>query len=167
LTDGKSSVSQDILLAYGLLDGSLDFDRRGLPREQYLKEGSVEEKEAREAISRLLRSPSPLDRQVREMLAALFDPRPNTSPWGKRRIVFRFRSSGNRQSSVRNSHIVSVIWDAVRAGAGVNKAVDSAIDKTGLSRERLMELWKRYRPILEKTEGPLSRPSRIKRKGAR
>ena len=59
-------VNDDLTLARVLLDGFI----RGDNGQQYLDN----EREARRALVRLLRSDTPLDRDVRDGLAALFDP---------------------------------------------------------------------------------------------
>jgi hypothetical protein len=65
--------NSDLQLARTLLNGFVD-EVRQRPETRYLVKGCAEEVEARRAIARLLRSNYPLDRQLREHLADLFDP---------------------------------------------------------------------------------------------
>jgi hypothetical protein len=63
---------QRLMLAKVLLDGYTEYDTRGLPRKKYL--AKVAELEARSALASILRNQKPLDHDLREKMAALFDP---------------------------------------------------------------------------------------------
>jgi hypothetical protein len=98
-------MDDDVGLAYMLLDGIFGSDSRGRPKDSLLKAGDALEIEARQAITRLLRTQEPLDWQIRNTLADMFDPNGGS----QRHIKFEFRTRGNRRSFVRDHLIVSKI----------------------------------------------------------
>src|SRR5271168_806977 len=61
----------DLKLAYDLLAGIVETDKKGLPRQRYLNKN--QEETARQALGRLLRNRKPLDGLVRIWLAGHFD----------------------------------------------------------------------------------------------
>jgi hypothetical protein len=71
--DRESQEFKDLCAAYALLEGIDARDSSGLPRQEYLSEGSEDEKAARTSIARLLASDQPLDGLLRRLLAGLFD----------------------------------------------------------------------------------------------
>ena len=88
----------DYTLVNVLLTGFTDFDERGLPAKKYVHDDS----EARQAIARLLRNDEPLPAQLRECLAALFEPEPIGDEIGDERVLtFKFRRPGNRRNGYR------------------------------------------------------------------
>jgi hypothetical protein len=142
----------DLQLARDLLAGFVEEGRQGRRRTRYLDKGSAMELEARTAIARLLRSNAPLDKQVREHLANLFDP---TAAWQQRKIEFVSRRQGRHTDHVRNTQIASHVWDEVKAGGRVTAAVASAAKKLAISDDMAMRIWGRYRPLMERIYGPL------------
>jgi hypothetical protein len=75
------------------LGGYLTFDKRGIPRHRYYPERSDDSNYCRAALARVLRSDRPVDRQLRDMLADLFEPiEPLKSPWGSRKLTAGFRN---------------------------------------------------------------------------
>ena len=113
------------------------------------------ELEARTAIARLLRSEGPLDRQLRDSLARLFDPNPPA--WEQRKITIVGRRPGALTDHIRNTQIAYYIWDQVERGKRVKAAVESAAEEFAISADRVTQIWSRYRPQLETIHGPLRR----------
>src|SRR5690349_6744675 len=70
-TAAKRGVTRDQQLIISLLCGRIAREKH---QEAYLKDGSIEELEARRALTRLLRTSRPLDLGVRFVLADLIDP---------------------------------------------------------------------------------------------
>jgi hypothetical protein len=120
------------------------YNKNGLHR--YLDRG--EENEPRKAIARLLLSGRPLERDLRVMLAALFDPdAPQVSAngaisdeqammelVGERILQFGFRSKKRRPQLVRDIIMESWINARIAAdGITVEAALAEAADKFGVS----------------------------------
>ena len=84
---------QDWLNAVGFLAGYLVRNDRGINEIKYPEPESCEEKEARQSLAKLLRSELPLNYQLRQTLAALFDAEADTYPGGDRELVFNKRTS--------------------------------------------------------------------------
>ena len=135
----------DLQLAWMLLGGYVDVDHRGRCRSRYLKKGSQEEVDARRAIARLLRSNGPLDRQLRTNLANLFDPDPPESEQRKIKIVSQGR--GRYRDHVGNTQIAYHVWGEVSAGRKVVAAINSAVEKFGVSEELVKQIWGKYRRV--------------------
>jgi hypothetical protein len=138
----------DLQLARKLLDGYLERSAIGKLRSVYLKERSSREQDARRAISRLLRSNAPLDRQLRTVLAGLFDPDP--PPWEQRIIRLVKRGRGRLIDHVVLTQIAEYIWNERENGKRVTDAINDAADEFALSDEMIRKIWKRYRPLLER-----------------
>jgi len=136
------------------LIGLIDGDAKGLLRKKYFRPNSKEEREARETLAFLLRSPQPLDRELRVMLAALFDPQQG-EPYGDREIRFVRRSRGRAPEHLANSLIVRHVWDLVKAGKSVSEGIASAVARFDLDESTVMKLWAKQKPVLEAVWGPL------------
>ena len=114
------------------------------------------ELEARTAIARLLRSKGPLDRQLDrqlhrqllDRLACLFDPNPRHGE--QRKIRIEGRRPGELTDYIRNTQIADHIWDEVKRGQRATAAVESAAEKFALSKDRVWQIWRGYRPLMEK-----------------
>lgn len=117
----------DLPLARALLDGLVKQDKRGRLRQQYLRADSPNEADARLALARLLRSDGELDRQLRESLAELFDPKPPTRQ--QRKLAFVFRRRGKRTDHFANAHIFVEVHDAVKSGSKVAAAIVDIAEK--------------------------------------
>ena len=143
-------------LAGKLLIGSAPEDQQGRRRTGYLSKGSCEELAARLVMAELLRSNSPLDRELRTHLANLFD------PWSlqERKIEIVFKRRGGRRDHTRNSQIAYHVYHQVAAGGNVTAGINSAVEKFGVSEELVKKIWGRYRPLLERVEGRLPGRSR-------
>jgi hypothetical protein len=140
----------DLQLAWILLAGEVE-NLQGKRRK--LNEGTPMELEARAAIARLLRSEGPLDRQLRDRLADLFDPDP--PGWEQRKIKFKGRRKGGMTDFERNTKIADYIWAEVERGGQVTTAIESAAEKFALSDDSVEKIWARYRPLMEGILGPL------------
>ena len=132
---------QHLELAKALLIGLVEEDRKGRLHTKYLK-GS-KEKQARQAIARLLRSDCALDVQLRWHLANLFDP----SFLEQRTIRFVHMEGGKPIDHIANIHLFSLVWDEVREGKSVTQAVQAVAEKFSLSDEMVTRIWSKYRRI--------------------
>jgi hypothetical protein len=144
----------DLTLAYGLLGGRTVHEKYGLPTTEYLE--ADDDKEAREAIVRLLRGRR-INGQLCEMLAALFDHRLHVNPDGtfhsdshliaERQICFKFRRSGRSRDHVRNSFIHHYIKTLVQGGTSVVDAQMDAHLKFHIGEEMIRNIWKRFEKL--------------------
>jgi hypothetical protein len=139
-------MGSDLELARALLDGYVEVDHRGGLHSKYFKRGSREELNARRAMARLLRSKIPLERQLRDTLAGLFDS-DHAPEWKceQRKIDIVFQGRGRRRDYVRNSQIAYHVWGETSAGSNVTAAINSAIEKFEVSEEFVKQIWGRYR----------------------
>ncbi len=150
----------DLRLARALLDGFVERNARGRLRTDYLKRASPEELNARRAMARLLRGDQPLDRQLRESLAGLFDPAP--PEWEPREIKLESRRPGRFIDHAAATQVAEYVWTEVSKGERVEDAVADAADHYARSGEAVMKIWGRYRQIFERIYGPLPRKPRRK-----
>jgi hypothetical protein len=96
------------------------------------------------------------------MLADLFEPiEPLKSPWGSRKLTAGFRSPVKPRDDHANTHMAWFVWKRHSEGVGVETAIQEAVDTFCVTRERMYDLWKAYKPRFEAVWGPI----RGKRKG--
>lgn len=142
--------------ALALLEGVETKDKGGLPRTEYLVDGSPEEEESRRAIARLLRGNAPLDSRLRRRLADLFDggsavaaalfhPRPA-------RLEIKLMGRANSESA-RRHELARAVW---REKRGTGKSLEEAAYEVAL-RHKLHErsvwnAWQQFRPLIELEE---------------
>jgi hypothetical protein len=148
--------TERLTLARTLLDGFVEEDQQGRRRTGYLAKGSCEELAARLVMAELLRSNSPLDRELRTHLADLFNPGSSQ----ERKIEIVFRRQGGRRDHIANTQIACHVYDQVAAGGNVAVGINSAVEKFGVSEELVKKIWGRYRRQLEQVDGPLPGRSR-------
>jgi hypothetical protein len=110
----------------------------GLFRREYPIEGTEDERLAREALVRVLRSPEPLSRTLRSRLAELFDPQ---SAIAERQLVFTRRRKGRPPESRANKQVSNYVSRMEKAG-GKEAAVAAAQEQFSLSRK---EVYKKIR----------------------
>jgi hypothetical protein len=91
----------------------------------------------------LLRSSGPLDRQLREFLAELFDPKPPTRQ--QRKLQFAFRRRGKRTDHYANAHIFVEVHTAVKSGSTATAAIADIAERYCISEELVKRLWLQYR----------------------
>jgi hypothetical protein len=152
----------DLSLAIGLLTGAwtqqgLDPAKRDAdryPAKRYFSAGL--EKQAREAIGRLLRSKKPLDSTLRCQLAELFDGfEPYSSFDGQpvaRRIAFEFRRAGiPNETKLRNLHLVSDYRALLLEGVPRKRAVGRMCKKYGVSETLVKEACRTNPKLLPRT----------------
>jgi hypothetical protein len=138
--------NDDLALAISLLTGAWTYqgadparkenDRH--PAKRYFVDKSKLDKEAREAIGRLLRNRKPLNLTLRYQLAELFDGQePYCSFDGQpmtRRIAFENRRSGEpTETKLRNLHLVSDYHDLIESGMPHKSAINQVCKKYGVS----------------------------------
>ena len=140
------------------LGGYLKTDKRGIPRHSYYPERSDDSNYCRAALARVLRSDRPVDRQLRDMLADLFEPiEPLKSAWGSRKLTAGFRSPVKPRDDHANTHMAWFVWKRVANGAGAESAILEAIEAFKVSRKRMYDLWRVYKPLFEAIEAPARR----------
>jgi hypothetical protein len=105
----------------------------GLFRRDYAKEGSQDERLAREALVRVLRKPEPLSRTIRSRLAELFD---TDSTNAERKLVFKRRRKGRPHKSRSNKQVANYVESMEKVG-GKEAAVAAAQEQFGLSRKQV------------------------------
>jgi len=138
LTD---DAANDEALALKLLCGIIDRDRKQRPVRRYLRPNSVPEADARTALMRRLRSKR-LSWYIREALIGLFDPDPMRS---ERKITFQYRRRGKRSKLDTEIIIGQSVHDEINRGTKPESAVQSAMDKYGLSRRTVFTMLETYR----------------------
>jgi hypothetical protein len=144
---------QALILMKVLLGGFLKEDEQGRPHKEYLKKDSGSEQEAYATLASILRSRGPLDRDLRDMLAALFDPKPGTHPVVERKIVFAHRTKGRRKNHEANTAVAWHVWGEVKKGNTVTAAIESAVVRYGLDVTTVKKLWGKYRRIFNRIWG--------------
>lgn len=130
-----------------LLCGRTVQDKHGLPRQSYLRNGSTDEKEARRALARVLRTTVPLEVGLRFIIAELIDPDCDEID---RRIRFEYRRKGKPSNAYAERLIAEFIWARVQTGEKAESAVAHAMGKFGLGRSRVMKIWGHWQPILKR-----------------
>lgn len=143
---------RSLCLAY--LSGYTTYDERGLPRKEYLAKGSEVEREARETLAFLLRSQEPLDRELRNVLAALFDPQ-LSHPVAVREVQFKMRNRGQTKNHDANTAIAWCVWEAARSGKTISAGVAEAVERFERDESTVLKLWSTYKPLFETVWGPL------------
>jgi hypothetical protein len=88
----------------------------------------------------LLRNPKPLNFQILNHLARLFDP----SSICALDIQFRFRREGNPGKRLMHRRIALAMLRMIRAGNTVGEAVATTIDRYGLEERQVRAIWARY-----------------------
>ena len=130
-------------LASILLQGFLEENERGRLRQKYLSDRAAQVQEARTALAKLLRS-NRLNDQLREELASLFDPDPDSPGWQQRRIKIVSRRRGKRIDHIAATQVLKHVVDAINAGSGVNSAIAGAAETFSISDEMAKQIWRRY-----------------------
>jgi hypothetical protein len=141
----RDQERDDLILANGLLSGGLTKEGDGPkrkrgdkhPGKRYYLDKSKSDKEAREAVGRLLRNRKPLNLTLRYKLAELFDGLPPYVSFDEmpmaRRIVFENRRAGEpKETKLRDLHLASDFWSLMEQHVPRKKAVDSVCKKYGV-----------------------------------
>jgi hypothetical protein len=162
---------KDLALAVGLLTGI--WTQQGtdpknkvadrFPAKRYM-EGDLE-KDARNAIGRLLRSQKPFNSALRYHLAELFDGLPphlsfDAAPMA-RKIVFEYRRAGRlTEVALRDIHSVSEYWGLIQAGTPHKRAVGIVCDKYGMKGTAVKDALRRNPRLKPRTvKKRISRPA--------
>jgi hypothetical protein len=95
----------------------------------------------------LLRSERNIGRELRDALAALFDPEPNSHPAGGRYLEFKQRSAGRSRDSIRNGQIYRYIQEMIENGASLTAAQLSAGEQFCLGAEMIAKIWSNQRRL--------------------
>jgi hypothetical protein len=127
-------------LAGRLIAGWLD----GNGKHQYLKPGSKEEREARRAMTRVLRSDEPLPWEVRSWLAMLFDPDTIAPTIRDIKFYFRHKGGGGPPQFLQHHQIGLQMLRLVRGGNTVDAAVKVMMGKYKLADRQVRKIWARH-----------------------
>jgi hypothetical protein len=109
----------------------------------------TEETEFRSLLSEMLRSKNPLDRNIRNSLAELFDNRPPIEI-ENRMLVFKFRSRGKRRNVYLNSAIADYVLALEFKGNGmkIEAAIQATMEAFKVSRSEVNRVRKLYLPLV-------------------
>jgi hypothetical protein len=139
-------MTRDEERTIALICGREAKDKHGLPTRIYLKEGSPEELEARQALARMLRSSRPLDLGLRCILADMIDPECDAA---ERTIRIKNRCEGKRTNPLAEKTVAEYMVAMLHEGDGkLEYAIAKATEKFGLKRTRLLKIWQVWKPIL-------------------
>jgi hypothetical protein len=133
------------------LGGFIETDGQGIPRKRYYAEKSSEGQFCRAALARVLRSNRPLDQQLRDMLAAMFDPSPEAGSVRSERVLLTYFRK-KPKDHIADTHKALFVWERLKAGT-VNAAVEEAAAHFEDEREYIYRLWKVYKPKFERYTG--------------
>ena len=143
---------QLVLQAYGFLQGTVEFDKHGAdsdedgnPHSKYLNDS--EEIRARAALATLLRSATPLDRQIRDALADLFDLKPG--PRAKHRRLEIIGARGQPRDPIKDTAIAQRVWKLMGEGTPEPKAIIDVGIELGIDESTIGKIWRRYRNLAE------------------
>jgi hypothetical protein len=152
MTKSQKQIGEQIV---ELLGGHLEQSKRGRWQRRYLRKGSAEEKHARRALAKVLRTAKPLDLGLRWYLADLVDPDTDTP----RRIVFENRGAGRQSNADIEKQVAESLWREKQAGGKIEAAIKLAKKDFGLERSSVKKIWRVWKPILEREyriHGPLT-----------
>ena len=79
------------------------------------------------------------------------------SPWGSRKLTAGNRNPARPRDANVNTHMAWFVWKRASEGAGVEGAIQEAVVTFNVSRERMYDLWKAYKPLFEAIWGPMRR----------
>jgi hypothetical protein len=130
---------------FGLLGGCTRTGKLNRVVFEYMK--GDEEREARRILAELLRSDEPLSRELRDLLAALFDPDFSELADGtpiERQIVFRFRT-GRRTEFYRDLFIRLLMAMQVGAGVPIKDALAKVGQGFGMEPDAVRKVWEKSR----------------------
>jgi hypothetical protein len=143
------------MLAGVLMAGLVEEIREGRPTSRYLEPDSQEERDARKAMARLLRSGLPLEQDFLNRLAALFDPERSAHLAIDRELKFKPRKrKGEARDNIRDSAIAMEVYEFVlglenKPKVTVSEAWDRVADKFDLDSNRIKQIWiAKRKPIL-------------------
>src|SRR5262249_920571 len=113
-----------------------------------------EELAARRALARTLRS-GKFDLGALFTIANMIDPDCAKEP---RYLRFGFRRGGNRSNALADKRVAEFIRAGERAGVKIEATVQEAMEKFGLGRRQVFNIWEEWKPILTRLErkGPRS-----------
>jgi hypothetical protein len=130
-------------LAIEFLLHAIEHESGGQLSFKHLEPGSKRERDAREALVRLLRSFEPLSVAMRWRLAALFDP---THPLEAREFIIRARRKGKQPNHTRDLRIAETIALEISAGPGrMEAAISAATHRYGVSRSTVLLAWRKHK----------------------
>jgi hypothetical protein len=156
------AVYNDLTLAHYLLHGFMEEDRRGVPHWKFFDREGIDEKEARRALARLLRSDQPIQHELRVMLARLVDP--DDYQWAPgnalaaaragameaycaddlaqhQKIKLGFRGREQRWPLGKKSFLEREVAQRVKGGATVEGAIGEVAEKFGVSEGIVKKYW--------------------------
>lgn len=136
--DDKFNPEKYYVLSY--LAGGLTSDQAA-----YKYFGPINEMLGRILLVELLKSDTPIPRDVRRALATLISPNRNGSQESEREFAIRFRKKGNRQNLHREVQVCEVIAATLRKGKQLKVAVLDAMKEHSLGRSEVLKIWQLHR----------------------
>jgi hypothetical protein len=128
-------------LAKQFLYGRARPNKKGFAKIEYLKQGTSEERLAREALHRFLSYHTSLDAPP-VIMAGLFVALRGEST---RRLVFKFQKKGRRPDSTRDELMASFVDQLTVRGWKKEAAVHETMERYGLSRKAVFAALRRAR----------------------
>ena len=114
--------------------------------------GSPREKEAQQALVRLLRNGLPLANDIRWRIAALLDPR---HQFENRKLVIAFRKKGKQPNHTLDFSIARTMVAELETGRNMESTITVVKKRYGVSRSHVLRVWRKLRSE-ELTKDPRS-----------
>ena len=125
---------------------------RGLPSTEYFGDGSKD-------LAFLLRNQEPLSHELREVLAAVFEPQPSplAHPAGVREVRLRKRKQGRTKNHAAATEIAKYVYDKAQADKTVNAAKADAAEQFEMDDRTIGKIWSAYKRVIIEIWGPIRR----------
>jgi hypothetical protein len=107
---------------------------------KYFEPEDPDDRAARVALAKLLRSKKPLRNGLRRALADLFDPLAKGEP---RKLIIVSRRRGRRPKPI-GQEIARELTASVAGGSLLKSAVQDAMERYGISESTVMRAWSKY-----------------------
>ena len=104
-----------------------------------LNPGSPGEKQAQQALVRLLRSRLPLSEMIRWRIAGLLDPE---HQFENRKLVIAFRKKGKQRNHTRDYLIARTIAAELKTGRDMESTVAEVKKRYDVSRSQVLRVWR-------------------------
>lgn len=127
------------------LSGTIAKDNKGVHKQEYL--GAFTEQVGRSLLAALLRSETPIPKEIRLELASLMDDKPGVTQQSEREFKIQFRKKGRRPNLIRDMQVSEEIAEALNAGQLQKNAVSEVMAKHKISRSEVQRIWTKYRDV--------------------
>jgi hypothetical protein len=109
-----------------------------------LDPGSPREKQAQQALVRLLRNHRPLADIIRWRIAALLDPE---HQFEHRKFVIAFRKKGKQPNHTRDTMIAGNVAAELQTGRDMESTIAEVKMRYGVSRAHVLRVWRQLKPL--------------------